>query len=172
MEVDQSKTVNVLLRCLKGSETECIHLCSAIIHKALCAKEEFCPNVSTSEDFIQPTDAIKYPLKPTTELNLFSISEITAAIAEAKPCVFGNKGLLLNLEKLLYFEPYAHLSMTVLQKLFDEEQSSCVIEVTEEFLCQKAQCSHTKLNYFATMLELPIQNAIDQASLDSAQAMV
>ena len=141
VEVDQSKTVNVLLRCLKGREIECVYLRSAIIHKVLCAKEEFCPKVSTSEYFIHPTDAIKYPLKSTTDLNRFSIIKITRAIAAAEPCVIGKDRLPLDLEKLLYFEPYIHLSVTVLKKLFDEQQSSCNEEVimTNEFMHQMAQ---------------------------------
>ena len=148
VEVNQSKTVNVLLRCLKGREMEYINLRSAIIYKALCAREEFCPKVSTSEYFIHPTDAIQYPLKSTPDLNRFSIAKITSAIAAAESCVIGKDRLPLNLEKLLYFDPCIHLSVTVLQKLFDEQHSSCDEEVTDEFIHRMAQCAHTKLEYF------------------------
>ena len=175
VEVVQSKTVNVLLRCLKGREIECIHLHSAIIHKALCAKEEFCPKVSTSEYFIHPTDAIEYPLKSTTDLNRFSIAKITSAIAAAESCVIGKDRLPLDLEKLLYFDPYIHLSVTVLQKLFDGQQSSCDEEVTDEFLHQMAQCAHTKLEHFVKMFSMfkpPIHNVIEQATPSSTHAIV
>ena len=175
VEVDHSKTVNVLLRCLKGREIECIHLRSAIIHKALCAKEEFCPKVSTSEYFIHPTDAIQYPLKPTTDINLFSISIIANAIVTAEPYVIGTDRLPLDLEKLLYFEPYINLSVTVLQKLFDEQQSSYDKEVTDEFMHQMAQCAHTKVEHFVKMFSMfkpPIHNVIEQATPSSTHAII
>ena len=175
VEVGQSKTVNVLLRCLKGREMECIHLRSAIIRKALCAREEFCPKVSASEYFIHPTDAIEYPLKSTSDFNRFSIAKITSAITAAEPCVIGKDRLPLDLEKLLYFDPYIHLSVTVLQKLFDEQQSSCDEEVTDEFMHQMAQCAHTKLEHFVKMFSMfkpPIHNVIEQATPSSTHAIV
>ena len=105
VEMDESdKMVTVLLRCLERSKIKCIHLRSGIIHKALCAREEFCPKLSTSEYFIHP-DAIEYPLKPTAELNLFSISQIARAIVTGDSCVIGKDSQPLDLEKLLYFEP-------------------------------------------------------------------
>ena len=171
VEMDRSgKTVTVLLRCLKGREIECIHLRSAIIHKALCATQEFCSKVSTSEYFIHP-DAIKYPLKPTPELNLYDISQIINAIAAGDPCVIGKDKLPLDLERLLYFEPY--LSVTIIQKLFDEEKASCGVD--DELMHQMGKCFHTKLDSFVRMfdkLKLPVSTVMGEAPHSSAQAIV
>ena len=170
VQMDESgKTVTILLRCLEFSKLQCIHLRSGIIHKTLCAREEFCPKVSTSEYFIHP-GAIEYPLKPTTELNLFSISQVTKAIAAGDPCVIGKDSQPLHLETLLYFEPYFHLSKTVVLELFDEEKASC--NVHDKLMNQIARCFHNKWDDVFNMLKLPDSNAIEEAPLCSVQAIV
>ena len=170
VEMDQSgKTVTVLLRCLERSKIKCIHLRSAIIHKALCAREKFCPKVSTSEYFIHP-DAIEYPLKPIPELNLFSISQITRAIAAGHPCVIGKDSQPLDLEKLLYFEPYFHLSKTIVQELFDEEKASC--DVDDKLMDRMAKCFRNKWDDVFSMLKLPDSTVMEEAPPSSIQAIV
>ena len=175
VEVKQSKTVNVLLRCLKGSEIECIHLRSAIIHKALCAREELCPRVSTSECFIHPSDAILYPIKSTAELTIFKMSKVAGTIASAEPCIQGNDNLPIHLEDLLYYEPYAHLGESILQELFDEQNPNYDEVITDTFFYRMADCIHTKMDNFVNMLKPPagmLQNMLDQAPPGSTHAIV
>ena len=173
VQMDESgKTVTVLLRCLECSKLQCIHLRSAIIHKALCAREEFCPKVYTSEYFIHP-DSVQYPLKHTSELNLSSISQVTRAIAAGDPCVIGKDSQPLDLETLLCFEPYTCLNKTIIQELFDEEKASC--DIDDELKHQIARCFHTKLDYFVRMfstLKLPVSAVMDQAPPSAVQAIV
>ena len=170
VEMDESgKTVTVLLRCLEHSKLKCIHLRSGIIHKTLCAREKFCPKVSTSEHFIHP-DAIEYPLKPTTELNLFSISQVTRAIAADHTCVIGMDSQPLHLDKLFYFEPYFHLSKTVVQELFDEEKASC--NVDGELMDRMARCFCNKWNDVVNMFNLPDSTVMEEAPPNSPQAIV
>ena len=170
VEMDESgKTVTVLLRCLDRSKVKCIHLRSAIIHKALCAREKFCPKVSTSEYFIHP-DAVEYPLKRTTELNFFSISHITRAIAAGAPCIIGKDSQPLDLEKLLYFEPYCHLNTTIIQELFDEEKISH--DVNDELMHGMAKCFCNKKDLFFSILKLPDSIVMGEAPHSSAQAIV
>ena len=80
-----------------------------------------CPKLSTSESFIHPLDDTQYPLKPTVQLNILSLSEITEAITAGKPCVVGKSGPPMDLEKLLYYEPYANLAEAILQDIFNED---------------------------------------------------
>ena len=170
VEMDESgKTVTVLLRCLDRSKVKCIHLRSAIIHKALCAREKFCPKVSTSEYFIHP-DAVEYPLKRTTELNFFSISHITRAIAAGAPCIIGKDSQPLDLEKLLYFEPYCHLNTTIIQELFDGEKTSH--DVNDELMHGMAKCFCNKKDLFFSILKLPDSIVMGEAPHSSAQAIV
>ena len=170
VQMDEScKAVTVLLRCLEYSKVQCIHLRSGIIHKALCAREEFCPKVSTSEYFIHP-DTIEYPLKPTTDLNLFSISQITEAIAAGDPCVIGADSQPLHLETLLYFEPYFHLSKTIVLDLFDEEKASR--DVDGELIDRMAKCFCNKWEDISNILKVPNATGMKQAPQNSDQAIV
>ena len=170
VQMDESgKTVTVLLRCLECSKLQCIHLRSAIIHKALCAREEFCPKVTTSEYFIHP-DAIEYPLKLTTELNLFSISQVTNALAAGDPCVIGTDSQPLHLEKLLYFEPYFHLSKTIVLELFDEQKASR--DVNGELMDQIAKCFCNKWDDIVNILKLPGSTVTKQAPPNPEQTIV
>ena len=171
VEVHQSQAVHVLLRCLNNREIDCIHLRSAVIQKVLTARQEFCPRVSTRESLIHPKDTTQYPLKPTTELRLFSISEVSKAIIAGKPCVVSPP---MNLENLLYYEPYAHLKESILQTLF-EKPPNCEKEVSDSFLYEMADCIHTKMDYFVKMLKPQasmLQNMIDQAPPGSTHAIV
>ena len=175
VEVDQSKIVTVLLRCLKRSEIECIHLRSAIIHKVLCARKELCPRVSTSECFIHPSDAIQYPIKSAAELTVFKMSEVAGTIASAVPWVRGNNNLLVHLEDLLYYEPYAHLGESILQELFDEHNPNYDKVITDDFFYRMADSIHTKIDYFIEMFELPgsmLQDMLEQAPPRSTHALV
>ena len=170
VEMDESgKTVTVLLRCLEHSKIKCIHLRSAIIHKALCAREEFCPKVFTSEYFIHP-DAIEYPLKPTAELNIFSISQVTRAIVADHTCAIGKDSQPLHLEKLLYFEPYFHLGKTAVLELFDEEKASR--DVDGELMDQIAKCFCNKWDDISNILKLPDSTVAKQAPQNPDQAIV
>ena len=169
VEMDKNvRTVTVLLRCLEHSKLKCIHLRSAIIHKALCAREEFCPKVSTSEYFIHPDD-IECPLKLTRELNLFSLSQVTEAIAADNTCVIGKDYQPLHLEKLLYFEPYFYLREIVVQ-LFDEEKASR--EVDSALINQMAKCFHNKRDDVFEILRIPDSTLMEDTPPSSVQAIV
>ena len=166
---DSGKTVTVLLRCLEHSKIQCIHLRSAIIHKTLCTEKEFCPKVSTSEYFIHP-DAVEYPLKPTSELNLFSISHVTRAFAAGDPCIIGKDSQPLHLEKLLYFEPYFHLSKAIVQELFDEEKAS--LDVDSELIDRIAKCFRNKCDDVFNILRLQDSTVMEDTPPSPDQAIV
>ena len=170
VEVDQSRVINVLLRCLNNREIDCIHLRSSVIREVLNARQEFCPKVYTSESLIHPSDATQYPLKPAAELRLFSISEVSKAITAGGHC---RNGTPMSLEKLLYYEPYAYLEESILQTIFDE--SNREKQVTDIFLYHMADCIHTKMEYFVKMFKPPadvLQSAIEQAPPGSTHAFV
>ena len=169
VEVHQSQ-VNVLLRCLVNREIDCIHLRSAVIQTVLKARQEFCHKVNTSEFFIHLSDATQYPLKPATELRLFSISEVAKAITAGEHC---RSETPINFEELLYCEPYAYLGENILQTIFDE--SNCEKQITDVFLYQMADCVRTKMEHFIKMLKPPtdmLQRVMEQASPSSTHTIV
>ena len=93
--VENSRRVNVMLRCLKDSEVRCAQLRSAVISKVLDAKNEFCPKISVTESFVTPTDAAFYPLKPP-ESALITVTEVAKALVERAPCVLNRSGKMFS----------------------------------------------------------------------------
>ena len=131
---EQNQVVAVMMRCIGRSTTECIHLRSSIIQKILLAKNRFCPEASTTESFIHPHE-LQYPLSSPQDLTLFSMHDVAKSIVTTKPCVRYSDGggfKPLELETLLFFEPYADLRINILKELFDEEKKGT--EVTNELL--------------------------------------
>ena len=154
VEVTNAKLVNVMLRCLKGSEIECVHLRSLVIHKVLNTLDQLCPNVSTSEMVIHPS-SVSYPYKLDDKSTQYILHEIATAVCEAKPSAVNEDSKVTTLEKLLYFEPYAHLGERILRELFNEEKPHCDKEVTDEFLYRIADQVHKKKDHFIELFKSP-----------------
>ena len=79
----------------------------------------------------------------------------------------------MNIDKLLYYEPYAHLKESILERIF-EEPPNCDM-VSDAFLYEMADCIHTKMDYFVAMLKPQasmLQNLIDQAPPGSTHEVV
>ena len=117
---DARKRVNVMLRCSNGKALDCVRLRSSLIRKIVSAKNELCSGVPTNELFVHPSDAASYPLKSTVHLKLVSCAELATAITEGKGSIVSQSGRTMDLDMLLYFEPYAHLGEQTLRQLFDE----------------------------------------------------
>ena len=131
---EQNQVVAVMMRCIERSatKTECILLRSSIILKIIRMKEEFCSKVPTTESFVDPRE-LQYPLRPPQDLSLFSLSDVARSVVTTKPCVICSDGSsLLELEKLLLFEPYIDLGEDILKDLFDKEKEDK--KLTDKFL--------------------------------------
>ena len=155
VEVVAQRRVNVILRCLKGTEVACTRIRSTIIQKVHSAKDELCPKVPISELFIHPTDTIQYPLKPIAELNLVGYSELTKAIVAAEPGMLDTMGRPVALEELLHFEPYSHLGEEILCKLFDEQSPQNKELVSDDFLYRIADRAYQSKDKFAQLFNSP-----------------
>ena len=131
---EQNQVVAVMVRCIRRSatKTECILLRSSILLKILRMKEEFCSKVPTTEYFIDP-HKLQYPLRPPQDLTLFSMSAVARSVVTTKPCVICSEGSsLLEVEKLLLFEPYTDLGEDILKELFDRGKKDT--KLTDKFL--------------------------------------
>ena len=176
VEVVAQKRVNVILRCLKGREVACTRIRSSIIQKVHSAREEFCHKVSISELFINPTHTIQYPLKPITELNLVGYSQLAKAIVATEPCVVDTMGTPVDLEELLYYEPYFHLGDLILCKLFDEQNTQDQELVSDEFLYRIAAHVYESKDKFVKFFKSPqttfLHEQISQTPPHSADELV
>ena len=166
VEIAEQNRVVVLLRSHKIS-SECLQLRSLLIQKVLAAAREFCSKVSTVESFINPSDTTQYPLKPTSQLALYCITEVATAVALGKRSVVHDSGRPVSLDSLLSFEPYADIGEANLRELLC---SHCSIKISDEFISKLAFCISNKpqavLNIFETIL-LPLS---ERASLEAASS--
>ena len=121
VEIAEQNRVVVLMRC-PGVKSECLQLRSLLIQKVLAAAREFCSKVSTVESFINPSDTTQYPLKPTSQLALYNMTEVASAVATGASSVVHDSGRPVSLDSLLSFEPYADLGEANLRELFSEEK--------------------------------------------------
>ena len=131
---EQNQVVAVMMRCIgrSATKTKCICLRSSVLQKILRTKEKFCFKVSATESFISPRD-LQYPLKPPQDLTLFTLSDVAKSVVNTNPCVVCTDGSsLLELDKLLLFEPYNNLGENILKGLFDEKKKDKKIK--DEFL--------------------------------------
>ena len=119
VEIAEQNRVVVLMRCPEV-KSECLQLRSLLIQKVLAAAREFCSKVSTVESFINPSDTTQYPLKPTTQLALYSLTGIATAVAKGMPATVDDTGKPVSLDSLLSFEPFADLGEANLRELFSE----------------------------------------------------
>ena len=167
--VDNLRTVTVLLRCPKRQEIDCIQFRSAIIRKVIDAKEEFCPEVSTSEYFMLPEDATQYPLKPQSELSLLSYTEIATAIATGEPAAFDKNGKFSMIKTFVHNEPYANFGGITMQELFREDRPTYDLLVDDDFLNRIARsaCDNHATEFLARIL-----SPRDPPLSDSIQEMV
>ena len=119
VEIAEQNRVVVMMRCPEV-KSECLQLRSLLIQKVLAAAREFCSKVSTVESFINPSDTTQYPLKPTSQLALYDMTEVASAVATGASSVVHDTGRPISLDSLLSFEPYTDLGEDNLRELFSE----------------------------------------------------
>ena len=132
VEIINLRQVVVIIRS-KLKKMELVRLRSAVINTVISTKEEFCSKVLVKESLILPEDAVAvYPLDPS-KMTGVSITEVAATIAEGKEFAIYGNNQTVELEKLIYFEPYAYLGEPLLQQLFSEDGTEAQ-EITDELL--------------------------------------
>ena len=138
MEVSEQNTVvSLTISCLTSKEMECVKHRSEVIKCILEAKEELSPVVTMNESLIHPGCL--------TPLNLFFISELAEALVEEESILVSQPGkTVVEVERLLHFEPYTCFSVEMLRVLFAEDNSEEI--VSEAFLDVVSKTAHTKVD--------------------------
>ena len=133
-----SKKVILLMRCQQENLIHSIAQRSSIIQKIIHCAHDFCSNIKTVESFINPSEAIEFPLKSpvSSETPQFSLQKIAEAIVKStdydSPTVVSSIGTI-SLDYLLIFEPYAELGMAAL-KLYYTCGSDGEKVISDDFL--------------------------------------
>ena len=112
---------------------EFLRVRSQTISKVLETVRDFCPNITSVESVINPQEVKQHPLKPSTQLTFFDISDIASAVAHNKEDVKGEQRSL-TLTQLLQFEPYANLDQNTLQCIHSEKSEVKVDKVSNGFI--------------------------------------
>ena len=134
--IKQNTVVSLAISCLTDKEVECVEHRSQVIKSILVAKEELCHAVAIHESFIDPSTH-----QP------FSICELAEAILENQSVLVSQPGQkMVEIDQLLYFEPYTCLSEEMLRELVAESENSSDKLVSEAFVDKVGKISHTKVD--------------------------
>ena len=153
VEVSHQRQVAVVTRCNKKNELESGRLLSSIIHKVLEAKHEHCLNVVVKESVISSEDAAcySYPLD-LTKATTISIKSVANTVKELNAIYFMPENTVehIDIDKILYFEPYINLGEEIVKYLLDEHDPKHHQEIAEDFIESIAGRMHNKTgNYIA-----------------------
>ena len=121
VEIINFKKVVVIVRSKKKIELS--RLRSKIINTVVNAKKQFSSKVAVKESLLLPEDAIKYPLD-LAKVTAVNITEVAETIKEGNDHVLNENHQIIELEKLVDFEPYANLGEAILEEVFDEQNTT------------------------------------------------
>ena len=161
--IEQNTTVSLTISCHTGREMKCVEHRSQVIKCILEAKKELCPAVTMKESLIHQ-NCLTTPVIGSS-LQLFSLSELIEALLENESGLVsqpGRKGV--EIDQLLYFEPYTCFSADVLRELFAEFENSSDKLVSDSFLNKVSKNSSLKVNQLKQAL------SIDSAKFRAALA--
>ena len=118
-------TVQMRSRTLTPS---CLQLRSQVINKVRDAAKEFCSTISTVESLIDPTDAIQYPMKPSSELSFYHLQHVAESVVR---CKSGVQSLYktIALDDLLRYEVHSDLGEDILQLICNGHEEKVSDEV-------------------------------------------
>ena len=132
--IEQAKALAVQIRSDELTP-ECLDLRRRITSKVLETANEFCPNVDTVEAIIEPSEVRTHPLKPISDLSLFKIETVAAAVVHNMPNVTSmTRPDASPLKSIVQFEPYLCLSMKAYDFLFHPQNPVLKEKVSNDFL--------------------------------------
>ena len=119
VDIIDQRTLVLLMNCLQGSEVPLLERRSMIISMVMSSKKEFCSKANILEYFIHP-EQIVHPMLNINSSHLFAMTCIVRSIKNEKRFVLNWDDQVVELNKLLYFEPYAELDADVIRYLCTE----------------------------------------------------
>ena len=146
----------------QNKELELVSTRSQVIVQILKAKAEFCGSVQTVEEFIP------HPQYPVNNSDVsISVEKIAKAICSSRENVQTSPHDLVQVAKLLRFEPYQFCSQQCLVDLYSDQLISC--KVTSLFMnlsfFRSVSSNVKSLDDFCTALNVPLPKvAVDSDS--------
>ena len=146
VEVD-CKRVALYIRARKGCELSTIKLRTQLISTVLKTKQEYCKDVTVSEYFVGK-DSISFPLPD--KVVLVPISDIAHSLVKCEPYCYDEEDQLVELNSLLYFDPFSNLGESTLTELFSSPQEN----ISNEFLLRFAEMAYRNMESYQQILNI------------------
>ena len=143
LELHNNKSITLKIRCEILKPESLAHR-SKIVNKILETVRDVCPTILVVESLINPQEVVSHPLKPSSELTLFSVSDIAIAVTSQKEAV-KSVHRALSLKRLLQFEPYAGLDLNILQCIHSDKNAMKDEQISDAFISNFA-CKISDLN--------------------------
>ncbi|XP_064387477.1 uncharacterized protein LOC135335830 isoform X4 [Halichondria panicea] len=131
---------------------------SKVVSKVLETVKDVCPNIVVVESLINPQEVVSHPLKPSSELTLFSVRDLAAAVISQKEAV-KSVHRPLSLKRLLQFEPYAGLDLNTLQCIHSDKN-----------VMKDEKISNTFIYHFTSQISDPNSILMYRQMLSQSQA--
>ena len=163
--VEQSTAVVVVLGCsTERNVIKCLQLRSAVVRMVLETMEHFCGELKPNEYVIDPDELNSYPLsKNIDDLFKYSMKDLGMALKEQMEkqdltiCVtdqIGETFKSVEVEKLLYFEPYSCLSDELIHSHLYRDDEELNTTVSDSFLLDFATTANLKSSKLKEILPL------------------
>ncbi len=111
---------------------------SKVVYKVIETVKDICPNIVVVESVINPLEVVHHPLKPSSELTLFSVRDLAAAVISQNEAV-KSVHCALSLKRLLQFEPYAGLDLNTLQCIHSDKNVIKDDQISNAFISHFAR---------------------------------
>ena len=160
-----------LIRPLNKEEDttmECVKLRASVIKTVFDVLEKTCPGVETSEHLIHH-DLQQYPECDLMSAQKVDIAEIAETIKSGERFVFGNSNEPIDLEDLLYFEPYANIGETLLASFYDEDVEQNIVQSKDAFSI--SPCFLRRKNKMIRMLNVADANLCELERIPAVKAI-
>ena len=159
-EVRNLRSIVLSMTCTDDSRVHCVRMRSQLIQTVLKLEHEFCPRLLTEEFIIDVADDILLQALhgcPSYSIKYLS-SRISTRSAKDNPDLTlintdGSQGKRIS--ELLYFEPYALLTPSLIAKLFTKENAKQ--PVSDNFITELAKRMYPSCDALLQVFEPSLQ---------------
>lgn len=123
---DGATCILIVIRSLASTliylklRSQLISVCYNVVH-------ELCSGIVMEELFIDPFEAVQYPLKPSSYVAYFTFAEIVKAVKGANAVVQSTTGDTLYIKDLIGHDPYIDLGPELLHCILEPQKHNSVI---------------------------------------------
>ncbi|XP_064387761.1 uncharacterized protein LOC135335956 [Halichondria panicea] len=142
LELCNNKSFTIKIRAEVVTPESLAHR-SKVVNKVIETVKDICSKIVVLESLIDSQEVVSHPLKPSSELTLFSVKDFAAAVSSQKGTV-KSVHRARSIKCLLQFEPYAGLDVNTLQCIHSDKN-----------VMKDDQISNAFISHFASQISNP-----------------